>query len=126
MHLRGVGIDIVDVRRVARLLEGRGAFRTRWFTAGETARCDAAPDPARAYAAVLAAKEAAWKALGVKWDGGVPWAGLTVLERPGGWAVELTDDAVRAAGGHGGPQVVGSWTDDGDVAVAVALAVRSP
>lgn len=124
MPLRGVGIDVVDVRRIARLLDGGGSFRTRWFTAAETARSDAAPSPAHAYARLLAAKEAAWKSLAVGWIRYVPWASMSVLERPGGWTLHLSGDIARAVEGSGGAVVDGSWTGDADVVLAIALAVR--
>lgn len=79
MPVHGVGVDIVDVARVARLLARGGSF-TRWFSDDESERCGTALDPARAYAKTLAAKEAAWKSLGISWAAGVPWRSVLVAD----------------------------------------------
>ncbi len=62
----GLGIDVVENRRVEREL-ARGAWlhSDGVFTPTEIACCSAAPKPARRYAACFAAKEATLKALGV-------------------------------------------------------------
>lgn len=60
----GVGIDLVDIARVARLVEAHGErARRKLFSPGECAYADARPEPARHFAARFAAKEAAYKAL---------------------------------------------------------------
>ncbi|NGN93019.1 4'-phosphopantetheinyl transferase superfamily protein [Nocardioides sp. KC13] len=65
MSLQGVGVDVADIRRFARLLAMRGSgFAVRWFTDAEIAQCMAAATPATAFAMRYAAKEAVWKALG--------------------------------------------------------------
>lgn len=81
MSLQGVGIDIADIRRFARLLAMRGSgFAVRWFTDAEIAQCMAATTPATAFAMRYAAKEAVWKALGPgEWSGPLPWRGITVV-----------------------------------------------
>jgi holo-[acyl-carrier protein] synthase len=60
----GTGIDLVDVERVRHLLEGRGERSLhRLFTDVEIAYASARADPWPHYAARVAAKEAAFKAL---------------------------------------------------------------
>jgi holo-[acyl-carrier protein] synthase len=60
----GVGIDLVDVARARRLLEAKGERAlARLCTAGEAAYVRAHPLGAPSFAARLAAKEAAFKAL---------------------------------------------------------------
>jgi holo-[acyl-carrier protein] synthase len=63
----GLGLDVVEVARIRRCLEGPAGARfvARCFTEGEQAYCDARRDRATHYAARFAAKEAASKALGV-------------------------------------------------------------
>jgi holo-[acyl-carrier protein] synthase len=65
----GLGMDVVDVARIRRILEGPPdrveRFLARVFTRGERATCDAVRDRATRYAARFAAKEAVMKALGV-------------------------------------------------------------
>lgn len=60
----GIGIDLVEIERVARLVEGYGERAlTRLFTPGEVAYARRRAHAAEALAARLAAKEAAFKAL---------------------------------------------------------------
>jgi holo-[acyl-carrier protein] synthase len=62
----GVGIDAFDVRRMRRALREDAGLTAAVFAPGEIAECEAAPDPARAYAARFAAKEAVLKGLGLQ------------------------------------------------------------
>ena len=79
----GVGVDLCEVARVARAIEGRdgAAFLRRVFTATERAYCDRRRGGARvqSYAARFAAKEAAMKALGTGWGQGVTWQDVEVI-----------------------------------------------
>jgi holo-[acyl-carrier protein] synthase len=63
--LVGLGIDHVDIARLAAMLERRPAMAERLFTAGEQAYASGMRDPAPSLAARFAAKEATMKALGV-------------------------------------------------------------
>ena len=60
----GIGIDLVEVARIARMIEEKGdrALR-RLFTAGEIEYAARRPHAAQHFAARFAAKEAAYKAL---------------------------------------------------------------
>ncbi|MGA2263680.1 MAG: holo-ACP synthase [Acidobacteriota bacterium] len=70
----GIGIDIVDIRRLRGALERQGdRFLKRVFTSVEQDYCRAHRDPAPSFAARFAAKEAVFKALGTGWAGGVTW-----------------------------------------------------
>jgi holo-[acyl-carrier protein] synthase len=61
----GVGIDIVETDRIARVLERQGdRFLERCFTAGEIAYCRSHGAPNQSFAARFAAKEAVSKAFG--------------------------------------------------------------
>ncbi len=60
----GVGIDLVDIARVQRLIDGKGQRALdRLFTADEVAYATSSARPAMHLAARIAAKEAAFKAL---------------------------------------------------------------
>jgi holo-[acyl-carrier protein] synthase len=63
-HPAGVGIDLLEVRRLEQALERRPPLAQRLFTEGELAYAGARRRPARHLAARFAAKEAAVKALG--------------------------------------------------------------
>lgn len=58
----GTGNDIIDIRRIEKLLDEK--FITRIFTPAEQATCDARKERAASYAKRFAAKEAIAKALG--------------------------------------------------------------
>lgn len=76
----GVGLDLVDIPRVAELLASKGArAEARLFTAGELAYARARAEPARHLAARFAAKEAAFKALaGSDAARGIGWHDIEV------------------------------------------------
>jgi len=78
----GLGIDLCDVARIRRALEGASGarFRARVFTDAEQAYCEARRRGRFAsYAARFAAKEAAMKALGTGWGEGVAWRDFEVV-----------------------------------------------
>jgi holo-[acyl-carrier protein] synthase len=61
----GVGIDAVDLDRLARVLDRRPGMADRLFTSGELAYARSAADPVPRMSTRFAAKEATMKALGV-------------------------------------------------------------
>lgn len=81
----GIGMDMVDVERMARLLERKGERAlARLFTDGERAYASTHAEPSRQFAARVAAKEAAFKALsGTDLARGIAWRDLEVVSRPG-------------------------------------------
>jgi holo-[acyl-carrier protein] synthase len=76
----GVGIDLVDVARARRLLEAKGSrVLARLCTEREAAYVRAHPAAAPSFAARLAAKEAAYKALaGTDEARGIGWREIEV------------------------------------------------
>jgi holo-[acyl-carrier protein] synthase len=83
----GLGVDVCDVERIRRALEGRTGerFRERVFTPGERAYCEARGRGRFAsYAARFAAKEAGMKALGTGWGEGVSWHDFEVVRAASG------------------------------------------
>ena len=54
----GIGVDLVDVRRMQRLIERHPTFAARVFTTEEITYCDRQANPAESYAARWAAREA--------------------------------------------------------------------
>jgi holo-[acyl-carrier protein] synthase len=81
----GIGTDIVDIRRFAGIMARRGdRFLARLFTARERAYCDGKAEPASHYAARFAAREAALKALGTGFAGGIGWRDVEVVRGLGG------------------------------------------
>jgi len=99
----GTGIDVVEVARVAGLIQKYGdRFLRRIFTAREIAYCDSKRNRAERYAARFAAKEAAFKAIGTGLRGGVAWRQAEVQRAPGGRPVMVFSGvAADFAGGLG-------------------------
>jgi holo-[acyl-carrier protein] synthase len=84
-----IGIDIIEVRRVREVLARTPRFVERVFTPLERAYCDGrGAVAAQHYAARFAAKEAALKALGTGWGGGVGWQDVEIA-RDGAGAPSL-------------------------------------
>ncbi|MBL0920840.1 MAG: holo-ACP synthase [Phycisphaerales bacterium] len=79
------GVDIVRVDRIARMLEEHGErFLERCFTEQEAAYQADSRRRAEHLAARFAAKEAAFKALGVGWGADASWTEAEVVKRPSG------------------------------------------
>ena len=93
-----VGIDLVDVSRIAASIDAFGdRFLRRVFTEGELAYACAAPAlTAERLAARFAAKEAAKKALELE---GVAWRDLEVARSPNGACHLVLHGAARVAAG---------------------------
>jgi holo-[acyl-carrier protein] synthase len=81
----GLGSDIVDVRRIERMIERYGdRFLHRIFTDVERAKADRRATRAATYAKRFAAKEACAKALGTGFRAGVFWRDLGVVNLSSG------------------------------------------
>src|SRR5574341_790966 len=79
--IRGLGIDIVEVRRIEQALDRWGdAFVTRLFTAAEDERARSAHARSARLAARFAAKEAVMKALGLGWRA-MGWREIEIINR---------------------------------------------
>jgi holo-[acyl-carrier protein] synthase len=93
----GIGSDITDVRRIAKVIERHGdRFIDRVFTAAERARAERRRNRMETYAKRFAAKEACAKALGTGLRAGVWWRDMGVINLPSGRpTMELTGGAKR-------------------------------
>jgi holo-[acyl-carrier protein] synthase len=120
----GLGVDAVDIARVNQLLE-RHSDRVvaRLFTPGEATYACSRPDPVRHYAARLAAKEAAYKALaGNDLARAIGWREIEVVPTlDGSPALTLHGRAARRAAEIGASQVWVSLTHSDSSAVAVVI-----
>jgi holo-[acyl-carrier protein] synthase len=89
-----VGVDLIEIQRVAKALERYPGFRERCFTEAERAYCESRVHPAQHYAARFAGKEAVGKALGsgvyFTWReieiAGRPKPGVTLSGKTRAWA----------------------------------------
>jgi holo-[acyl-carrier protein] synthase len=93
----GIGSDISDARRVAKVLERHGdRFIDRVFTPVERAKAEKRRNRVETYAKRFAAKEACAKALGTGIRSGVWWRDMGVVNLPSGRpTMELTGGAKR-------------------------------
>src|SRR5438093_249195 len=84
MTAGGVGVDLVEVSRVAAIIADKGSrVFERLLTPAERAYCESRPDPATHVAVRLAAKEAVYKALqGSEAARGIGWREVEVLSAP--------------------------------------------
>ncbi|MFC1734906.1 holo-ACP synthase [Candidatus Hydrogenedentota bacterium] len=79
----GLGTDLVSIPRFARITERWGKrFFDRVFTESEVEFCMKKTVPTASLAARFAAKEAALKALGAGWSGGISWHDAEVVSTP--------------------------------------------
>jgi holo-[acyl-carrier protein] synthase len=124
--ITGLGVDIVEIGRMATALTRHPAMRERLFSAEERAYCDKRNKPEIHYALRFAAKEAVLKALGTGFAG-----------------MRFTDvEVVRDAGGRPTPRLSGRAREVADelgivelhlslsythtTAVASAVAITTP
>src|SRR5258708_25466882 len=85
----GIGSDLIDIRRVAKVIERHGErFLDRIFTEAERAKAERRAQNEKmvvaTYAKRFAAKEACSKALGTGIRRGVWWRDMGVVNLPGG------------------------------------------
>jgi holo-[acyl-carrier protein] synthase len=92
----GIGSDMIDIRRVQKVLDRHGPrFLDRVFTATERARAERRVNPVATYAKRFAAKEACAKALGTGMRAGVFWRDMGVVnQRSGRPTLKLTGGAL--------------------------------
>lgn len=124
VNVIGVGVDLVDLDRVARLLASKGEHAMqRFFTDAERAYLATRPDPTGHAAARIAAKEAVYKALQALPEArGVGWREIEVLrDGDGRPAIRLHGLAARLSASQGGLMVQVSLTHSATSAGAVAV-----
>ncbi len=116
----GIGIDLVQVERMAKALRAHGdRFEARVFTPGERADCEGRP---QGFAARFAAKEACLKALGTGWSAGLSFRQVEVVRGAAGQpSIVLTGAAAERAGRLGVRSIHVSLSHEPGVAAAVVV-----
>jgi len=120
----GVGIDLVDLDRIARMLENKGEHAmARLFTEDERAYLATRPDPTGNVAARIAAKEAVYKAMqSLPGARAIGWRDIEVTrDSEGRPAIRLHGLAARLADEAGGVKIQVSLTHSMESAGAVAV-----
>ena len=110
----GLGIDQIEIARVARTLARYGErFGRRVYTAAEWKYCLSKPNPAESLAGRFAAKEATMKALGLGWPAGIAYRDIEITRdlagKPG---LKLCHLAARRAEQIGAVRTVVSMAHD--------------
>jgi holo-[acyl-carrier protein] synthase len=105
----GIGIDSIEIDRVARAVRGRPRLRTRLYTARELAQLPSGDKAFSRMAALFAGKEAVLKALG------------TGLKEHSWQQVEILHDELGAPGVHLHGQAASTAAARGIVAIHISL-----
>lgn len=125
MRIFGIGIDVVEVDRIASAIERHGEpFLAKLFTASERSYCEAQKNSALHYAARFAAKEAVSKALGTGIGGQAGWLDLEITRDPSGAPkLKLQGNAAEFARLNGIMEIQISLTHARQYAAANAIAI---
>ena len=126
MQIYGIGIDVVEVGRIASSMGEFGErFTHRIFTEAERKYCAAKAKPELHYAARFAAKEAVAKALGTGIGKQVSWLDLEVTRGENGEpSLAITGSARQFCQQNGIADIKISLTHARDYAAANAIALR--
>lgn len=118
-----IGIDIVEVYRIAETVARTPRFAERVFTERERAYCDAkGAAAAQSYAGRFAAKEAFLKALQTGWRGKITWHDIEVVSDDQGVpAIRVHGEAARLFGGSGARRMHVSISHTSEHAVAQVI-----
>lgn len=128
MSVFGIGIDVVEIDRIERMIDGYGdRFLEKVFTAVEREYCLKASRPALHFAARFSAKEAVAKAFGTGIGANLEWLDMEVRRRDSGAPqLVLSGAGLRFAEAHGIVEVMISLTHARDYAAANAVALTAP
>ena len=118
----GIGVDIVEVRRISQALQGGEAMAKRVFTDAERDYCQARRNCYQHFAGRFAAKEAALKALGTGWQEGIRWKDVEVVpDQLGKPELRLHGKAMEIFEKSGGKRALVTITHAREYAVAVVV-----
>jgi len=119
----GIGIDVIENARIRESLERFGdRFLSRIYTDGEKEYCKKHASPEIHFAARFAAKEAAFKALGTGWSGGIKWRDVEITRLSSGKPeLHLHDEALNLAKKMGVTRFHVSLTHDRSISCAVVI-----
>jgi holo-[acyl-carrier protein] synthase len=125
MRVFGIGIDVVEVERIASAIERHGEpFLAKLFTAGEREYCETRKNPAMHFAARFAAKEAVSKALGTGIGGNAGLLDMEIVhDAAGAPKIRLAGAAERFSRENGITEIQISLTHARDYAAANAIAL---
>ncbi len=118
--IRGVGADVVDIERFARIMSrSRDGFRAHLFTEGEIDYCERFKECEASYAAIFAAKEAFLKALRTGLAPGMRWKDVEVVHERSGAPSIVAHGLCRELLGDGRVHATLSHSDLSATAVVI-------
>lgn len=80
MKIFGIGTDIVNIKRIDKILKKNGnSFKNKFFSKNEIIYCEKKKDPTAFYAKRFAAKEAVTKAMGTGITRGISLKNIEVV-----------------------------------------------
>jgi holo-[acyl-carrier protein] synthase len=95
-ELIGIGTDITECLRIARMIERHGElFIGRVYTPEEIKYCQSRKQATQHFTGRWAAKEAIMKALGTGWRRGISWRDIEIRNEPGGRPVVAVRGGVK-------------------------------
>ena len=124
MEQVGLGVDIVEIERMASILERTPSFSRRVYSTAEQEYCNAKANPAAHYATRFAAKEAVLKALGTGFADGIGPRDVEVGRMPSGKPYCILHGRAKECAEKLGVTEIPlslSYTHDEAVACAMAL-----
>jgi holo-[acyl-carrier protein] synthase len=96
MAILGIGTDITECLRIARMIERHGdLFINRVYTPEEIRYCQNRKQATQHFTGRWAAKEAILKALGTGWRRGISWLDMEIRNEPGGKPVVAVRGGVK-------------------------------
>ncbi len=121
MQILGLGVDLADIDRVARVLKKYPRFAERCFTEHEREYAFRFARPERRLAARFAGKEAVMKSMGTGWRR-IRWKDIEITGG-GKPTVRLSGNAARRAEMLGVTEVLVTITHTDTLALVMAIAV---
>lgn len=119
--IRGIGIDITEIEKIAKSIESE-AFQRKVFTSAELKICSEVKNRAECLAGKFAAKEAFMKALGAGIRQAVWFTQIEVLNDVSGQPiVNISGEAAKRLEENEAQQVHVSISHSGGFAVAVVI-----
>ncbi len=121
MLVKGCGVDLVEIARIAKALERKG-FRDKVYTKYEQNSLQ--NKHIQSWAARFAAKEAVMKAIGRGWQQGIPFDSIEIFKNPMGQPqVRLYEPTLKLALEEGITGFVLSLSHTKELAMAYVIAL---
>jgi holo-[acyl-carrier protein] synthase len=118
----GVGIDMIEVERVAEKINKESGFREMVFSKTEIAYCESKKNKFESYAARFAAKEAFFKALGTGWAENTQFNEVEIINnKEGKPEVQLLGSTLETINAMGIKKILVSLSHIKTIASAVVM-----